>query len=298
MQCQFSPQSRSGSDSRPSSRSRVRIDLVSQDDPSLSPVPPSGSGLASYHSSNAHYVHPPIMIETPPPSVHFTSSSHSSKVLSTLNDLRLNDELCDIVLKVGTEKISSHKVILSVNSPYFRAMFSSSYTESNKDVVEIHEIEFSALESLVQYFYTSKIHISTVNVEELLAASSMLQVSAVVDACCEFMRRHLGASNCLGVRTFADMLSCSELKRVADDFTKRNFSTVVESEDFLKLEIDQLLELFSADDLCVESEEKVFEASMKWIKFDPAEREKFIIDLLEKVLDLYNYKDPLFSKTL
>lgn len=162
-------------------------------------------------------------------------------------------------------------------------MFSSSYSESGQSVVEIREISFTALELLVQYFYTSKIHISTANVQEMLAASSMLQVSAVGDACCEFMRRHLGASNCLGVRTFADMHSFSELKRVADDFAKRNFSTVVESEDFLKLEVEQLMELFSADDLCVESEKMVFEACLLWMKHDPAQRERFIVDLLEKV---------------
>ena len=163
-------------------------------------------------------------------------------------------------------------------------MFSSSYSESSQAEVEMRgDISFQALESLVQYFYTSKIHISTSNVQELLAASSMLQVSAVGGACCEFMRRHLGASNCLGVRTFADMHSCSELKRVADDFAKQNFSTVVESEDFLKLEVEQLMELFSADDLCVESEKMVFEACLLWIKHDPAQRERFIVDLLEKV---------------
>ena len=71
---------------------------------------------------------------------------------------------------------------------------------------------------------------------------------------------------------------------MADDFARRNFSTVVGSEDFLKLEVEQLMELFSADDLCVESEKMVFEAMLVWIKHDPAERSKFIVNLLEKVL--------------
>lgn len=188
------------------------------------------------------------------------------------------------MLRVGTEQVASHKLILSANSPYFRAMFSSSYSESAQAEVKVHDVSFSALESLVQYFYTSKIHISTSNVQELLAASSMLQISPVSDACCEFMRRHLGASNCLGVRTFADMHSCSELKRVADDFARKNFPTVVGSEEFLKLGVEQLLELFSADDLCVESEKMVFEAMLVWMKHDPAARGRFIVDLLEKVL--------------
>ena len=259
----------------------MRVDHVApQDDPPV-PLPP-GPPSAGPHPIS-HSMHPPVVIEAPPPSVHFTGSGHSNRILATLNDLRLNDELCDVTLKVGSEQISAHKVILSANSLYFRAMFTSNYAESNKAVIEIQQISFPALESLVLYFYTSRTHISTANVQELLAASSMLQVSSISDVCCEFMRRHLGASNCLGVRTFADMHSCSELMNVADNFAKQNFSTVVESEDFLKLEVDQLLELFRADNLCVESEEKVFEASIKWIKYDPAERERFIVNLLEKV---------------
>lgn len=208
-------------------------------------------------------------------------------MLARLNELRVGGELSDITLRVGPESISAHKLILSANSPYFRAMFSSSYTESTQSTVEIFEVTFPALEALIQYFYTAKIHISTSNVQELLSASSMFQVVSVSEACCEFMRRHLGASNCLGVRTFADMHSCAELRRVAEDFAKRNFSTVVESEDFLKLEVEQVMELFSADDLCVASEEMVFEASLRWIKHDPAERERFVVDLLEKVKKIF-----------
>lgn len=253
---------------------------MSQDDSLLLPPPPSST--SSQHASTA--AHSPVLVtETPPLSIHFSSSSHCNRVLATLNDLRLNEELSDITLKVGTEQVSSHKLVLSANSPYFRAMFSSSYSESEQNVVEMHEVSFPALESLIQYFYTSKLHISIANVQELLAISSMLQVGGVSDACCEFMRRHLGVSNCLGVRTFADMHSCSELRRVADDFARRNFSSVVESEEFLRLEVEQVMELLSADELSVGSEEKVFEAVLRWVKFDPVERDKFIVDLLEKV---------------
>ena len=64
---------------------------------------------------------------------------------------------------------------------------------------------------------------------------------------------------------------------------KQHLEDVVQSEEFLKLQLDQVTELFSANDLNVASEEKVFEAVMIWIKYDPASREKYIADLLEKV---------------
>ena len=200
-----------------------------------------------------------------------------------LNQLRLHRELSDIELVVEEVKIPAHKVVLVASSPYFRAMFTSSYSETGQRSIEIFGMTPEALESIVNYFYTSEISISTYNVQEIFAASCMLQVTPIRDACCQFMRRHLGVTNCLGVRAFADVHSCPELKQVADDFARKNFADVVSSEEFLRLPVDQVLELFSADVLNVSSEENVFESVIAWIKFDPAEREKYVLDLLAKV---------------
>lgn len=164
-------------------------------------------------------------------------------------------------------------------------MFTSAYSEGTQKTIEIHGVTLEALESLINYFYTSEISISTCNVQEIFAASSMLQVIPVSNACSEFMRRHLGVSNCLGVRSFADMLSCHDLKNIADEFTRKNFPEVVASEEFLKLPVEQVLELFSADDLNVSTEESVFDAVITWIKYDPANRDRHITELLKKVCD-------------
>ena len=265
------------------------MDYVSSQDEALSPLPPPGAVGLVHLSGSTTSMHlttpglPHIIVDTVPPSIQFTGSGHSNKMLAALNEMQQNEEQCDIILTVLSDQLPAHKLVLSVNSPYFRAMFSSNYSEATQSRVEMRGITFVALELLVQYFYTCRIHISTENVQEVLAASTMLQASSVTDACCEFMKRHLGVSNCLGVQTFADMHSCSELKKIASEFTKNNFATVVASEEFLNLELDQVLELFSANDLVVNSEENVFEACMRWIKFDPAKRDRFIVDVLEKV---------------
>ena len=221
--------------------------------------------------------------ETSPISVRYVGCAHSNTVLASLNDLRVHRELCDVELMVDGARIPAHKAILCTCSPYFKAMFSSSYSESNQDSVVIREVSSSALELLVQYFYTSEVYITTDNVQELLSASCMFQIATLREACCEFMRRHLGITNCLGVRAIADLHSCAQLRKVADDFAKKNFASVIESEEFLKLNIGHLVELFSADDLGAPSEEKVYEAAMTWVHHDPINREKYLVQLLEKV---------------
>lgn len=222
-----------------------------------------------------------------PISVRFTWHGHSNFVLSELNNLRSNETLSDINLVVNDVNIPAHKAVLAAGSPYFCAMFTSAYAEGSQSSVEIHGVTLEALEALVNYFYTSEITLSTGNVQELLAASSMLQITPVTSACSEFMKRHLGVSNCLGVSSFADMLSCSDLKKMADEFTLRNFTEVVTSEEFLKLPLEHVLDIFSADDLNVPSEESVFNAVVTWIKYDPAKRDKYLAELLKKVFQQY-----------
>jgi hypothetical protein len=53
----------------------------------------------------------------------FTDIAHSKDFISNLYILRQHEEFCDMVLMVGNTSITTHKVVLASNSPYFRAMF-------------------------------------------------------------------------------------------------------------------------------------------------------------------------------
>ena len=62
--------------------------------------------------------------------------------------------------------------------------------------------------------------------QTLLPAACLLQLQEIQDVCCEFLKRQLDPSNCLGIRAFADTHSCRELLRIADKFTQHNFQEV------------------------------------------------------------------------
>ena len=61
------------------------------------------------------------------------------------------------------------------------------------------------------------------NVQTLLPAACLLQLAEIQDVCCEFLKRQLDPSNCLGIRAFADTHACRDLLRIADKFTQHNF---------------------------------------------------------------------------
>lgn len=75
----------------------------------------------------------------------FTDVAHFKDLGSSINGLRLNDELCDITLLVGNKPVRAHKVILAAASPYFRAMFtgkSFSVLQVNVQNMKIVNINF------------------------------------------------------------------------------------------------------------------------------------------------------------
>ena len=62
----------------------------------------------------------------------FTDVAHSKDLVTALKSLRQDEDLCDVVLKVGSTSISTHRVILAASSPYFKAMFTGKSSVLNR----------------------------------------------------------------------------------------------------------------------------------------------------------------------
>ncbi|XP_070532214.1 kelch-like protein 20 [Ptychodera flava] len=221
----------------------------------------------------------------------YNSDKHPRQTLEAINTLRKHRELCDVVIIVGQKRIFAHRIILSACSPYFHAMFTGELAESRQTEVTIRDIDEHAMELLIEFAYTSTIVVEEGNVQTLLPAACLMQLQEIQDACCEFLKRQLDPSNCLGIRAFADTHACRDLLRIADKFTQHNFQEVMESEEFMLLPNNQLTEIISSDELNVRSEEQVYGAVMAWVKYNIAERRCLLPQVLEHVrLPLLNPK--------
>ena len=118
------------------------------------------------------------------------------------------------------------------------------------------------------------------NVENLMSAACLLQLPAVIDACCSFFRKLLHPSNCIGIRLFADSQSCLQLRDYAQQYTEDNFQEVIKNQEFMLLPAGELEKLLSSDDLNVPSEEIIFQALMDWVNFDFTPRKEEVSRLL------------------
>nr|CAH7714328.1 unnamed protein product [Callosobruchus chinensis] len=216
--------------------------------------------------------------EKPPYKNHL----HTQKAFDIMNVMRKQKLLCDVTLVANDVEIPAHKMVLAACSPYFYAMFSS-FEESRQDRIVLQEVDHQALSLLVEYVYTSEIHVTEENVQVLLPAANLLQLTDVRDACCDFLQAQLHPTNCLGIRAFADLHGCLELLSHAESYIELHFPEVVECEEFLTLSHQHVSKLICSDRLTVPSEEKVFECVIAWVQHDLETRHKHLASLMEHV---------------
>lgn len=206
-----------------------------------------------------------------------------NSMVKSLSLSRKNEVLCDLTLKVEKTSIKAHKVVLSAATPYFNAMFTNSMLESSLDEVTLQEVDPSAVDELVNFIYGENLVVRVGNVHNLLSAASLLQITCVKDACVNFLMKKLHPENCLTVRNLADTFSCGELLDAANSFLEKNFVDVAQCDEFLQLNIKNLVEIIKKDDLNIRSEEQIFEAVLSWVKTKCDERKEFLPELLGNV---------------
>jgi len=195
----------------------------------------------------------------------------------------MNSQLCDVKLRSGATLVPAHRLVLSAVSPYFHAMFNDDLVEKTLEEVTIHDVAPLALTLLVDFAYTGELLVSEDNVQVLLPASSLLQLQSVREACCKFLMRQLHPTNCLGIRNFADTHACKELHKRSHKFALQNFQEVMGTEEFLLLPFQEVDELIASSQLNVDKEEKVFEATIAWVRHEYPERRKYVYKLLRHV---------------
>ncbi|XP_060720612.1 kelch-like protein 5 [Tachysurus vachellii] len=224
-----------------------------------------------------------VSMEPCVPDELFQSHSHAEHTFKRMETYLRTRKLCDVVLVAGDRKIPAHRLVLSSVSDYFAAMFTSDVREAKQEEVKMEGVDPDALWVLVQYAYTGRLELREDTIESLLSAACLLQLSAVVQACCSYLMKQLHPSNCLGIRSFADAQGCQDLHKVSHNYTMEHFLGVMKNQEFLLLPACEVEKLLVSDDMNVPDEETVVSALLSWVQYDSASRQSQLPALLQHV---------------
>ncbi|KAL4691236.1 hypothetical protein H8959_014197 [Pygathrix nigripes] len=233
----------------------------------------------------------PKRISKPSVSAFFTGpeelkdTAHSAALLAQLKSFYDAQLLCDVTIEVvtpgsgpGTGRLfSCNRNVLAAACPYFKSMFTGGMYESQQASVTMHDVDAESFEVLVDYCYTGRVSLSEANVQRLYAASDMLQLEYVREACASFLARRLDLTNCTAILKFADAFDHHKLRSQAQSYIAQNFKQLsrmgsIREETLADLTLAQLLAVLRLDSLDIESERTVCHVAVQWLEAAPKER--------------------------
>ena len=228
--------------------------------------------------------------------------THCEILLSKCAQFREQGEFVDVRLKVDEDVFPAHRVVLAANSDYFHAMFTHGMKESNQEVIELKDenISAAALKIVMDSIYSGDVHVNDENVFEVLLAANHLQVTNVVQQCCdylntEFVQLRFDVQTYCRICTIADRHGLTDLQEATERNMTSMYKGICESEEFLSyIDADQLLKLLSRDDLGAPSETFIFKSVMQWIKYKKEERMEVAAKVIGAVrLGLVDIRDVI-----
>ncbi|XP_058402886.1 kelch-like protein 5 isoform X2 [Diceros bicornis minor] len=210
----------------------------------------------------------------------FQALNHAEQTFKKMENYLRHKQLCDVILVAGDRRIPAHRLVLSSVSDYFAAMFTNDVREARQEEIKMEGVEPNSLWSLIQYAYTGRLELKEDNIESLLSTACLLQLSQVVEACCKFLMKQLHPSNCLGIRSFADAQGCTDLHKVAHNYTMEHFMEVIRNQEFVLLPASEIAKLLASDDMNIPNEETILNALLTWVRHDLEQRRKDLSKLL------------------
>lgn len=216
-----------------------------------------------------------------------TIPSQSQECFKVFDTLRKSRQLCDVILLVDGKEFAAHRNILASCSSFFRALFTNGMSDTTKSPVKIPEVNSTLFEVLLDYAYTHEANITTKNVETILPLADRFGVSGLLNICCNFLEENICYDNSIDILRFARCYFCFDLEKYAFRYILKHFGNIVlsalcdcDSNAFVTLTIDELIEMIKDDGLNVKREEDAFEAILKWVRHNENERKKHMYSLL------------------
>ena len=198
-----------------------------------------------------------------------SKESYSSQILRTMNDFRKEGTLCDVIINVkGGRKFAAHCTVLAASSHYFRKLFTfDSRPRDDHFQVDLEWLYAEAVGDILNYMYTGHIQLGD-NAELILTAAAYFLIESLQEVVADFLQEHLNLYNCFSILSVADEHSLQALKSSCTRFISANFVQASGTPSFLSLHKNLLEEVISNYDIEVTNEKDVFNAVVRWIRYD------------------------------
>ena len=177
-----------------------------------------------------------------------------------------------------------HRIVLSTNSEYFRALFDSGMQESQTNKMEVKGIPAHVPARVVQmaiaFMYGEIVRIPGEDIEEYIEIAELWLLSEFKGLIEEYIGQILTPQNCLSWFRGARMYSMKKVEKQTRELFQKNLKELLNTEDFRDTESDDVKELFTGDVVGSVGCDDLLLACIKWT-IAHEERKGYFVDLLQ-----------------
>ena len=191
------------------------------------------------------------------------------QILQNLKMFRTSGLLTDVAVCIEDMRFNCHKVVLSAASPYFKALFEHSNTDTQLiHTITLETVSASGFMALEDYIYGSELNITLENVVEVLEAADFLQFREVVEVCSDVLLQHIDLDNCIAMEQLGSAHMCQSLADASYSYIISHMEQIQETHDFRNLSVDVFQRILSDDKFIYRSHVDVVRSICRWVKFD------------------------------
>ena len=220
----------------------------------------------------------------------------SSKLLEYAQESRNEGFFSDFTIKAGKLFIPANRMVLACHSRYFETMFKINMKEKYDTIVEIKEMNGAVVKSIVDYFYTGSIKISSDNVIDLLTTADYLHVDDVKEFCCEFLESLVSPNNVIRIlHTTSELCQIEAFTTCMFQYITDHFDEVILTNDFKCLPKKELISNLTEGRI---TESLKYQAVISWIKHDHDRRRSEFPELFQTLVNVNQLPTHFIKETL
>jgi hypothetical protein len=136
-------------------------------------------------------------------------------------------------------KIPVHRSILYGNSSVLKAMMLTEMQESVENILEVKDINETAMNKILLFMYTQKVDISD-DLHDILYGAEKYQIENLKALCIAHMFYNLRASNAVEYFLLAIMYDVERLKKLCLVYIQIHYDTLRSTENWEQLNAEQL----------------------------------------------------------
>ncbi len=203
-----------------------------------------------------------------------SSSSSSNCNSNTNNSLSQETPLSNDIAKnfssnLNTpERIPAHKLILSIGSQVFMAMFygsGSQMMQPTDNLIQLPDVEPEPFKHMLRYLYTDELYVEPDSVMSTLYVAKKYAVNALERECVDFLKVNLKPDNAFMLLQQARLFDELQLAELCLEIIDKHSIEAFQSDCFLDIDLNTLILIIKRDTLGIR-EAKLYFFVLKWAK--------------------------------